>query len=134
MSALDELIDLAESTPGPVQYWHPLKLSDQDFCGAGHDAMIGFLRRAEIKYGRVAMAGFVVYCVHENGYRWPFPLSSSLPDFILRWHDGLIDGKSGMMEAHHAKKWHDSGPRLVCIGFGMIGVQNGMMNIYDDHI
>ena len=53
-------------------------------------------------------------------------------DFILRWHDGLIDGKSGMMEAHHAKKWHDSGPRLVCIGCGMIGVQNGMMNIYDD--
>jgi hypothetical protein len=71
-------------------------LATTDIWGQGNEATIGFLRHAEIKHGRVAMAAFVGYIVQSNGIHFPwamtfagesFPSSGSPPE---QW-DALPD-------------------------------------------
>merc|ERR1719313_2857766 len=76
-----DLETIAQKLNPIVKFWDPLGLSDNDFYDMGEEATVGFLRHAEIKHGRVAMAGFIGYCVHENGIHWPWKLSNSLPDY-----------------------------------------------------
>jgi hypothetical protein len=91
-----------------VQFYDPLQLTSSSIYGESQEASIAFLRHAEIKHGRVAMAAFVGYCVHANGIRFPwamtldgtpFPSSNSPPE---QW-DALPD----------AAKWQI----LLFIGF-----------------
>jgi len=70
------LKNLAVKLNPAVGYWDPLNI--------GEDAskeLIAWYRHAEIKHGRVAMAGFVGFLVQSNGLHWPWNLQAPLPGF-----------------------------------------------------
>jgi len=75
-----DLEELAVKSNPLLKFWDPLRLSEADFWGRGNEATIGFLRHAEIKHGRVAMAAFVGYCVHSNfHFPWAQTLAGDMP-------------------------------------------------------
>jgi hypothetical protein len=76
-----DLEALAKELNPVVPFWDPLGLADQTFwgtepwmaLGSTNEATIGWLRHAEIKHGRVAMAAFVGYLAGANGFQFPWP-------------------------------------------------------------
>merc|ERR1719183_1802313 len=78
MAALDDLKTVAKEQNPAIGFYDPLNLCDLNFWGQGEDATVGFLRHAEIKHGRVAMAGFVGYCLQANGVKFPWEPFASI--------------------------------------------------------
>jgi len=79
-----DMIELAKKQNPVLGFWDPLNIVNEDTS----PETIGWFRHAEIKHGRVAMAGFVGYCVHANGIVFPWniqaPLSAPFPDIYTK--------------------------------------------------
>jgi len=65
---------LAQELNPIVKYWDPLDLVNAGYWGFDQERTIGWLRQAEIKHGRVAMAAFVGYCV-QSSFHWPWAMT-----------------------------------------------------------
>jgi hypothetical protein len=75
-TGMEILEDIAQRSNPTINYWDPLSLAEANFWDEGNEATIGFLRHAEIKHARVAMAAFVGYCVQSN-FHWPWAMTTS---------------------------------------------------------
>ena len=75
METKEDLQALAVAQNPTIGFWDPIGLADANLFDLGEEGSIGWLRHAEIKHGRVAMAGFVGYCLQSNGIVFPWALT-----------------------------------------------------------
>ena len=69
------LEELAKKQNPILGFWDPLSIANDETL----PETIGWFRHAEIKHGRVAMAGFVGYVIQENGIHFPWNIQGPVP-------------------------------------------------------
>jgi hypothetical protein len=72
---VQDMTELAIKLNPSVGFWDPLDIVNDETS----PETIGWFRHAEIKHGRVAMAGFVGYLVHANKIYFPWNIQAPLP-------------------------------------------------------
>lgn len=75
METVEDLKVLAQELNPTVGYYNPTSLAEMEFWGQSQEATIGWLRHAEIKHGRVAMAAFVGYIFGANKVAFPWDIA-----------------------------------------------------------
>jgi len=78
MFGQSDLEALAKEQNPVLGYWDPIGLAKVDLWGQGEEASIAWLRHAEIKHGRIAMAAFVGYIAAANYETIGAPMASSM--------------------------------------------------------
>jgi len=79
METAADLEELAKELNPIVGFYDPLALAAGPYEALSEQQAIGWLRHAEIKHGRVAMAAFVGFIVGSNGIHFPWNLQADLP-------------------------------------------------------
>jgi hypothetical protein len=69
-----DMMALAKKQNPVLGFWDPLNIVTEETS----PETIGWFRHAEIKHGRVAMAGFVGYIIHSNGIVFPWAIQKPL--------------------------------------------------------
>jgi len=79
METAADLEKLAKELNPALGFWDPFGLTgDINLGGVSQTEAIGFLRHAELKHGRVAMAAFVGYLVGASGLHWPWNIANGV--------------------------------------------------------
>jgi hypothetical protein len=70
-----DMVALSKQLNPVVGFWDPLNIVTEETA----PETIGWFRQAEIKHGRVAMAGFVGFLVQANGIYFPWNIQGPIP-------------------------------------------------------